>query len=375
MKCSGKNLVGRLVGGVLLAGAVAAVFFYEGKPAEEPVDTTVRPIKSMVVGSGFRYPKLYFPGIVQADAEVALSFEVGGRLIELQVRPGMVVEQGAVLARLDPRNFENQVKTAEAELERARSSLERIEKALASQAVSQEEYSRAKAARDMAAANLAIHRKALDDTRLEARFAGVIADTFVDNFDNVTPGQPILRLQDVSTMAVVIAVPEPYMLRGGARQQEETSFRVRFDSIPDQSFPLILKQYATTADPVTRTYRVTFSLAKLPEVRLLPDVVGTVEIERKPMADDGAEVSVPSDAVGFASDGQPFVWVLEPAGNGVHTARRQTVELGRRSGGDIEVTAGLAKGSRIALAGVAVLAEGRAVRPLEDGPLATEAAQ
>ena len=135
-----RNLSGKLIGGVLLAAGVAAVFLYKAKPEEEPEDTTVRPVKSWVVGADAPRPKLYFPGTVEADVEVDLSFEVGGRLVEFPVRRGTVVEQGAVLGRLDPRNFENQVKNAEADLERAQSSLGRIEKALKVNAVSQDEY-------------------------------------------------------------------------------------------------------------------------------------------------------------------------------------------------------------------------------------------
>ena len=198
MKKMMKNATGRWIGGALLAAGVAAVFLIKVKPEDEPADTTVRPIKSLVVGADAPRPKLYFPGTVEADVEVNLSFEVGGRLVEFPVRRGMVVAQGDVLGKLDPRNYENQVKNAEADLERAQSSLGRIEKALKVNAVSQDEYSQARAAVAKAEAQLAIQRKALDDTRLEARFRGVVSDTFADNYDTVSPGQPVLKLQDES---------------------------------------------------------------------------------------------------------------------------------------------------------------------------------
>ena len=172
MKHMMKNATGRWIGGALLAAGVAAVFLIKVKPEEEPADTTVRPIKSWVVGADVPQPKLYFPGTVEADVEVDLSFEVGGRLVEFPVRRGTVVEEGAVLGRLDSRNFENQVKNAEADLEQARSSLERIERALKVNAVSEQEASQARAAVQKAEALLAIQRKALADTVLTASFAG-----------------------------------------------------------------------------------------------------------------------------------------------------------------------------------------------------------
>mgnify|MGYP000881344903 CR=1 FL=1 len=274
MKHMMKNAAGRIIGGALLAAGVAAVFFFQAKPEDEPADTTVRPIKSWVVGADAPRPMLYFPGTVEADVEVDLSFEVGGRLVEFPVRRGTVVEQGAVLGRLDPRNYENQVKNAEADLERAQSSLGRIEKALKVNAVSQDEYSQARAAVAKAEAQLAIQRKALDDTRLEARFRGVVSDVFADQFDTVSPGQPVLKLQDVATLTIAVSVPEGYVQLASPEKLGSATFSVRFDSLPEQSFPVRLKEFVTTAEPVTQTYRATFALDRPAGVNVAPD--GTV---------------------------------------------------------------------------------------------------
>ena len=374
MKHMMKNATGRWIGGALLAAGVAAVFLIKVKPEEEPADTTVRPIKSWVVGADAPRPKLYFPGTVEADVEVDLSFEVGGRLIEFPVRRGTVVEQGDVLGRLDPRNFENQVKNAEADLERAQSSLGRIEKALKVNAVSQDEYSQARAAVAKAEAQLAIQRKALDDTRLEARFRGVVSDVFADQFDTVSPGQPVLKLQDVATLTIAVSVPESYVQLATPDKLGAASFSVRFDSLPEQSFPVQLKEFVTTADPVTQTYRAMFALDRPDGVFLLPGMSGTVVVEgAKPSAADEI-LAVPSNAVGFASDGAAFVWVLDAQDGGVYAARRQPVALGQRLGADVEVLDGLAPGARIAAAGVAILTEGRRVRLLDEGAAAAETA-
>lgn len=369
-----RNLSGKLIGGVLLAAGVAAVFLYKAKPEEEPEDTTVRPVKSWVVGADAPRPKLYFPGTVEADVEVDLSFEVGGRLVEFPVRRGTVVEQGAVLGRLDPRNFENQVKNAEADLERAQSSLGRIEKALQVNAVSQDEYSQARAAVAKAEAQLAIQRKALDDTRLEARFRGVVSDVFADQFDTVSPGQPVLKLQDVATLTIAVSVPEGYVQLASPGKLDSASFAVRFDSLPGRSFPVQLKEFVTTADPVTQTYRATFSMEKPADVFLLPGMSGTVVVEGAKPSAAGEILAVPSNAVGFASDGAAFVWVLDAQDGGVYAARRQPVALGKRLGENVEVRDGLAPGARIAAAGVAILTEGRRVRLLDEGAAAAETA-
>ncbi len=365
MKHQIKNLSGRMIGGALLAAGVAAVFMLKVKPEAEPEDTSVRPLKSLVVGGGAQAPRLYFPGTVEAGSEVDLSFEVGGRLVEFPVRRGMTVKKGDVLGRLDPSNFENQVKNSEADLEKAKSSRARMEKALKVNAVSQEEFSQARAAVEKAEAQLAIQRKALEDTRLVAQFDGVVSDTYADNFDTVAPGHPVLKLQDVAQLTIAVSIPEGFVQLAVPGRVSQATYSVWFDALPEGGFPARLKEFVTMADPVTQTYRATFSMEKPEKVLLLPGMTGTVVADGA-KAEAGDRLRVPSNAVGFASDGKAFVWVLDDQGEGVFQVRRQDVELGARAGEDIEVAQGLAAGDRIALAGVALLTEGRRVRLLEE---------
>ena len=368
-----RNLSGRLIGGVLLAAGVAAVFFFKVQPAEEPADATIRPIKSVVVGAEAPLPKLYFPGTVEPDAEVDLSFEVGGRLVEFPVKCGQEVQAGDVLGRLDPSNFENQVKNAEADLEKARSSLERIERALQVHAVSQDEASQARAAVQKAEAQLAIQRKALADTVLKAAFGGRVSETYADNYDAISPGKPVLKLQDIATLAIAVAVPEKYLQLATPERRAASRFAVEFETVPGQSYPAAVKEYATVADPATQTYRVTFSFANPGAVVLLPGMTGTVVVDVARPADEPPALVVPSNAVGFGSDGAAFAWVLDDQGGGIFAARRQTIQLGERTGEQIAVLSGLAAGTRIAAAGVAILTEGRQVRLLDEPADAAEA--
>ena len=368
MKSKTKNVGGKWIGGALLAAGVAAVFLVEVKPEPEAEDKAIRPIKSLVVGGGIRSPKVYFPGTLEAETEVDLSFEVGGRLVEFPVRRGQLVKKGEVLGRLDARDYENQARNAEADLELAKSTLGRMEKALAANAVSQEEYAQARASVDKAEAQLSIRKKALEDTTLEARFDGVVSDTYADNYDTVAPGTPVLKLQDVGALAIGASVPEGYVLMATDEFVEKTKFTVEFDAMPGRSFAARPREFATTADPATQTYRAKFSMEKPEGVVLLPGMSGTVVVEPARKARKGS-VGVPSDAVGFASDGQAFVWVLEDQGGGICKAVRRDVALGERTGEWIEVAEGIEGGTRVAAAGVAILTEGRLVRPLE----ATEA--
>ncbi|MDR0993348.1 MAG: efflux RND transporter periplasmic adaptor subunit [Verrucomicrobiota bacterium] len=364
------NVIGRAVGIVLLCAAVAAVFLYKSdqKPPELP--QPVRPVKSFLVGSEREVPKLYFPGTMDAETGVALSFEVSGRLIEFPVQRGQRVKKDAVLARLDDRDFQNQVKNAQADVDLAQSTLARIENALKLNAVSQEDYSRAKADLDKAQAQLDIRRKALEDTTLTARFDGVIADTYVDNFDTIAAGNPVLKLQNVQVLNLVVSVPESYVLQSTEDRWRKWTFSAQFDALPGRSFPVELKEFASTADAITQTYRATFTMKAQPDLLILPGMSGTVvaSLPEEDVLD--AAVQVPSDAVGISSDGSAFVWVLEDHGEGTYITRQRIVTPSERAGTWLGISSGLAKGEQIAAAGISVLTQGRVVRRLEDDPAA-----
>lgn len=66
-------------------------------------------------------------GTVEAT-ESDLGFQVGGRILELAVREGDVVERGAVLARLDASELEARAAAAEAQLAAARALLLELER-------------------------------------------------------------------------------------------------------------------------------------------------------------------------------------------------------------------------------------------------------
>ena len=362
-----RSSLGRVIGGVLLVAAVAAVFFFRPKPEPEQEELVVRPVKSLVVGDAFGQPELYVPGLVGANAGVDLSFEVTGRLIEMPVKKGLSVKKGDLLGRLDPRDFENEVKNAQAEKDRAKSSFDRMAKALESNAVSKEEFDKAKADFDKAAAQLEIKRKAFDDTRMLARFDGLIANTYVDTFDTLTAGTPILTLQDVSKVTVDVAVPEQYVISGPQRNPSNRVYQAVFDGLPGRRFDVTFKEFTTKADERTQTYLASFEMPAPDDVRILPGMSATIAVKGLAEVPEGQRgFSVPSDAVGIDGQGQHFVWVLDKADADTFVSKKRVVKVGDRQGAAIQVLDGLKPGDRIATAGISLLVEGRTVSLLKE---------
>jgi membrane fusion protein, multidrug efflux system len=340
----------------LLTVAVAALLTACDRSPRAPSAAEVsRPVEILEVGVGQVASDLRFPGRVRAVQRAELAFNVPGQLIEFPLSEGDRVEEGALIARLDPADFELRLASVEAEFDKARTDYERVRLIWEqSQAVARAEVDQKRTVMEVARSSFAAARKDLDDTRLTAPFSGVIARRYLENFENVQARQTIVSLQD-GDLEIVIHVPER-LVRGGARQAVGYA---SFQNVPGRRFPVSLKSFATEADPQTQTYQVVLAMARPEDAVVLPGM--TAEVAPEVMVSDATTIRIPLKAVVADASGDPGVWVVDP--ESARVARRPIV-VGAADSDRIVVLEGLAPGERIATAGVHQLRDGMLVRPL-----------
>ncbi len=339
--------------------AVAAVVALAGCDEQQEAREVIRPVRAMQVESAAALINRWYPGTARATQETDLSFEVAGRLVQRPVFVGDRVETGATLAKLDPRDFENDVSFAKAERDRAKAHFDRIERAAKSGAVAQQELTDAEARLDMASAQFRIAQKALEDTVLVAPFDGAVSRTFRENFDNVRAKDPVIRLVDTSRVEFIVNLPESII----SFVDDAVNIRVRFDNHPDLEIPAELKEVATEPSRTTRTFAVTLIMDQPEGIRVLPGMAGRATAD----ADEDllqTRLIVPVTSVFSPRSGEgTFVWVIDEASG---TVAQRAVEPGPLTDSGQEILSGLESGEIIATAGVHFLREGQVVRILED---------
>lgn len=343
-----------LIGGALLLGGCGGGEVEEAAPV-------VRPVKTLVVGEGAATQQRSFPGRVKASNQVDLSFRVGGPLVQFPAREGDDVRKGQLLARIDPRDFEIRISSARATLEQAEADYQRSTALYEKDAVSKAQLDQALAARDVAAAAVQDAQANLEDTNLRAPFAARVGETFVENFQDITPGQPVLSLVGVQNVDIEVDIPETLVARyaGRARVGRITG---HLDAAPDREFELSVKEIAAQADPQTQTYRATLTMPQPEGVTVLPGMTATVV--HHALADESRPIVVPAVAVFADEAGQARVWIVDPGSSVVQT---RAVVTGELSGADgIEIVDGLAPGETIAVSGVSLLREGMEIRPVDE---------
>lgn len=326
----------------------------ESAAAPEPV----RPVRAVKVGNVSDFQNRSFPGTARAKEEVDIGFEVAGRLIERDVKVGDRVEKGQVLARLDPRDFENEVEAGKARVKRSEAYHERIARAAATNAVSQQELTDAIAQLEMSQAQLKIREKALSDSRIVAPFAGTVAVTYVENFWNVRAKQAVIRLLDTSRIKVDLNLPENYI----SLIPFVKTTRCTFEAFPDHVVVGEVYEVGTQASETTRTYLVTIIMDQPEGFVVLPGMSCDVTADETELP-EGAQVEgyyLPPTALISREGQESIVWVIDEA-TGVVSAR-DVENLGMGAFGIL--VGGLEKDTWVATAGGHYLKEGQKVRIL-----------
>jgi RND family efflux transporter MFP subunit len=322
-----------------------------------------RPVKTLVLGAGDAGSLRSFPGRVQAVEEVEVAFEVAGTLIELPIKEGQQVEKGVLVARLDPRDFENTVAKEKARRDNAKVNLDRAERLLSSGSISQSEYDNRKTAFEMTDAELKIAQKAFEDTSLNAPFSGLVAKKYVENHQYVQPRQKIASIQRVDHLEILFDIPEDLVPR--AKSGDVERLTARFEAAPGDDFDLTIKEYGTKANEQTQTFPVKATMPSPKVGSLLPGMTATVTLKLKQAgAAEGGGFRIPETAVfGDVVGGEPSVWVVDLQSM---MAKQRKVKTGDLTGGSILVLDGLKSGETIIMTGVDRIREGMKVEPLKD---------
>lgn len=351
---------------------------------EEPMvqEEVVRPVKMMTVTSSTDALRRKFPGMVRAAKRADLAFQVEGTLKKLPVEEGQEVKDGQLIGQLDQKDFQNNLRNAQGQLAKAEAALKgaqseydrilRIRKqdpGAASESMvvkRQKAMDQSKAEVESAQAAVDAAQDKLGYTTLRAPFAGVISKRYVDNFQEVRAKQAIVSLDDISSLEILVDLPEIVVASLRESDKEigsEGRAHAEFAASPGKEYPLKVKEFATRADPKTQTYQVVLEMERPKDVLILPGMTATVVGEPPVRGETGGFFVIPAIAV-FADDqGKSNVWVVDKE---TMTAQRRGVTTGDLTGeANIQITEGLKSGEMVAVSGVSQIREGMKVKQFD----------
>ena len=345
-------LLGRLgVIALMIVVVVAAMawlsgVFHTGKVQPARIETP----QKAVAGNGLLVSRVERPrdvevvGSVQSESRTNIASRIVANVIEMKVSAGDKVKAGSVLVVLDnvaPKARVEQARemqrSAEANRSLAQTELDRISTLRQTGAVSQNQIDEwetklALAKSDVARSEQAIREAevGLADAELKAPFDGVVIDRLAEPGDQAYPGRPLLTMYDPNHLRVEASVREAYT----GRLQPGQKISVFIDSVAQERVGEV-RQIVPASDPTSRSFLVKLHLND--PSGLYPGMYARMRV---PLGTE-SRLEIPQSQVRRVGQ-LTFVEVL---GDG-HVDRR-AVRLGRTSGDNVEVLAGLSEGERL----------------------------
>ncbi len=362
----------------------------------KPVDVRTAPVAAIAAG-GESASVLDASGYVVARRMATVSAKITGKVREVFIEEGMRVEQGQVMATLDPVDADaqralstaqleqsrTQVANIQAQLKQAEADARRLHTLVGQQLVSRSQYDQAVAARDalraqlqaaqrgvdVAGRSLTIADNGVDNTIVRAPFAGVVTAKAAQPGEIVSPlatggftRTGIGTIVDMDSLEVEVDVGEAYIGRVQAKMPAE----VVLNAYPDWRIPAEVIAIIPAADRGKATVKVRVAM-KVKDARIVPDMgvrVSFLEKPREAKDDKPQGVRVPATALA-QRDGKTVAFTVGEDGKVAMHAVSTGIDMGK----DKQVLSGLAAGQSVVLDPPASLKDGDAV--VETGDEAT----
>ncbi len=227
-------------------------------------------------------------GLLLPDEEVNLSFETSGQVIGIHFKEGTQVSKGQLLAKVNDRQLQAQLKRLTAQLKLAQDRVYRQNALLERDAVSKEAYERVKTELETLKADIDIIKAQIDLTELRAPFDGVIGLRQISVGAYATPSTPVSKLTKIVPLKVEFSVPERY----AAQVNPGTNLFFTLDgSLKDHTAKVYAKESAIDIGTHTLTVRAQYAN---PGGRLLPGRYASIRLMKETVDD---ALAVPAEAI------------------------------------------------------------------------------
>ena len=295
-----------------------------------------------------------FPGEVKEKREVKLSFRIAGPVKKLLAVEGKAVKKGDLVAQIDKRDYQIQLAASKAQFEMAETQYKRFKELRKRKSISESVFEDVETKYKLAKTKYNADKNSLEDTDLLAPFDGYIQNIFIENFETVSAGMPIVTVVDISEKEVEINFPEKYMLLEDnitnifCEFKNGTTHKIKAEKISIEKKP-----------NMSHLYKVRLKLDKKTDYHVKPGMAVNVFVSFNTKTN--TSITVPSNSV-FSKDNKTFVWIVK-SDNKLY---KKQVETGKLfSNAFIEIKSGLNYGEKIVVAGVNSVYEGQEIKVLE----------
>ncbi len=293
--------------------------------------------------------KIISTGSLIPDEEVDLSFESSGKIVAIYFQEGTAVKEGDLLAKINDKPLQAQLKKLEAQVPLANDRVYRQRTLLERDAVSQEAFEMVATDYETLMADIELVKANIAQTELRAPFDGVIGLRAVSEGAYATPSTVIANLTKISPLKIEFSINESHS--NDVKEGTDIVFTVEGSDGMLRDYEAKVYAVESKVDMTTRSLKVR---ALYPNVRglILPGRYTSVEITKQEIVN---ALTIPSEAV-IPEMGRNIVFLYK---GGV--AEPAEVTIGLRTEDRVQVLDGVNLGDTLITSGVMQLRTGMQV--------------
>src|SRR6266568_2477883 len=336
------------------------------------VARTDRQSSVLLTGSGY---------IVTRHKYIIIGTKILGQIVEEPIEEGQHIKAGDVLARIDDRDYQAQLRQAIAIRDVAKANLhllqdkaDRARYLIKTGAISTDDFETAITAAEVAQAELGRDEAAIDYAKFNVNqcvitspINGIILKKYRELGDTINFGgqiqagggaTDIAQLADTDDMRAEVDINEADIAKVGIGSPAT----VALDSYPDKQFDAALVKVYPAADRQKGTVKVEVQIGR-PDLQIIkPEMSAKVSFLVPKMKNgDEPRLTVSKSAIHTEGTGS-YVWIVRDG-----MAKRATIVRGREIETGVEVTQGVEDGDVVIIAALVALKDGLRVRADQSG--------
>lgn len=352
-------MINRLIIVALLLGLVFGSIFgwkaYQQRQVAERLaarGTSAVTVSTAIATTESWARKINTVGSLRAVQGVEVSAEVSGVVAEISFSSGSSVEVGTQLLQLDNTAEAAELRSLDAQLELARQDYERAKGLSIKTLLSQAQLDRTKSVLDSLEARAEEQQALIARKSIQAPFSGVLGIREINLGEYLSPGTPIVTLQQLDPIFADFTVPERYLSSLAVEQVIE----VEVAAFPAEVFQGKISAISPKVESRTRNIELQATLQNS-DTRLRPGMFARVAVI---LGSANKVITLPRTAVEFLPYGNS-VFIIEKEGDTLTVHRRQ-VTTGRVLGTRVEIIKGIESGEQAVSTGQLKLRNGQPIQ-------------
>jgi membrane fusion protein (multidrug efflux system) len=277
------------------------------------------------------------PGTLRPFEETAIRAEVGGRVVQMNIREGSLVERGTLLVKLFDEDLKAQLRKLRVQLQIREKTAERNRELLEINGISQQEYDLSTLEVENLRADMESTEISISKTEIRAPYRGVVGLRNISLGSYISPSDIVTTIRQVDQLKLEFSVPEKYAKDIG----KGYAVRFRVDGgMQDHTASVIATE--NNVDQATRTLQVR-AVVSGKNAELVPGLFAKVNLQ---LGKNDKAILVPTEAV-IPNIRNKQVVLLKG-----QSAKFTVVETGLRDSAYVEILHGVNVGDTVITTGL-----------------------